>query len=159
MSRNWQIPIIVFTCILLSVTYALNDDWVRAPEILGNLCHAWCCHLLCYRGMINCAICKVGNAKCLCMINVTLCLSYLRHAMHCLLHFHVFIHLHIASHLGMLDAPCEGWDVGAKPKDSVWWIYPKDGRTKQVLGPEMSPGRCNLTELTCVGSQASPGAY
>ena len=67
-------------------------------------------------------------------VNVTLCLSYLLHAMHCLLHFHVFIHLHIASHLGMLDAPREGWDV-----DGVWWIYPEDGRTKQVLGPEMSP--------------------
>ena len=71
------------------------------------------------RGMINCAIFKVGNAKCLCMINVTLCLSYLLHAMDCLLHFHVFIHLHIASHLGTLNAPREGCDVGAKPEDSV----------------------------------------
>ena len=71
-------------------------------------------------------------------VNVTLCLSYLLHAMHCLLHFHVFIHLHIASHLGTLDAPREGCDVGAEPEDGVWWIYPEDGRTKQVLGPEMS---------------------
>ena len=92
-------------------------------------------------------------------VNVTLCLSYLRHAMHCLLHFHVFIHLHIASHLGMLDAPREGCDVGAKHEDFVWWIYPGDGRTKQVLGLGMSPGRCKLIELTCVGFQASPVAY
>ena len=73
--------------------------------------------------------------------------------------FFIFMHLYIASHLGTLDAPREGCDVGAKPEDLVWWIYPEDGRTKQVLGPEMSPGRCKLTELTCVGSQASPRAY
>ena len=30
-----------------------------------------------------------------------------------------FIHLHIASHLGTLDEPREGRDVGAKPKDLV----------------------------------------
>ena len=67
--------------------------------------------------------------------------------------------MHLASHLGTLDAPREGRDVGAKPEDGVWWTYPEDGRTKQVLGPEMSPRRCKLTELTCVGSQASPGAF
>ena len=67
--------------------------------------------------------------------------------------------MHLASHLGTLDAPREGYDVGAKPEELVWWIYPEDGRTKQVLGPETSPGRCKLTELTCVGSQASPGAF
>ena len=72
-------------------------------------------------------------------VNVTLCLSYLLHAMHCLLHFHVFIHLHLAPHLGTLDAPRDGCNVGAKPEDLVWWIYLEDGRTKQVLGPEMSP--------------------
>jgi hypothetical protein len=93
------------------------------------------------------------------MFSVTLCLSCLLYVMHCLLHFHVFIHLHIASHLGTLDTPREGCDVGAKPEDGVWWIYPGDGRTKQVLGPEMSPRWCKLTELTCVGSQASSGAF
>ena len=55
------------------------------------------------------------------------------------------MHLHLASHLGTLDAPREGRDVGAELEDLVWWIYPEDGRTKQVLGPEMSPGRCKLT--------------
>ena len=57
--------------------------------------------------------------------------------MHCLLHFHVFIHLHIASHLGTLDEPHEGHDVGAEPEDGVWWTYLEDGRTGQVLGWEM----------------------
>ena len=42
------------------------------------------------------------------------------------------MHLHLASHLGTLDEPHEGHDVGAEPEDGVWWTYPKDGRTKQV---------------------------
>ena len=67
--------------------------------------------------------------------------------------------MHLASHLGTLDASRKGCDVGVKPEDGVWWTYPEDGRTKQVLGPEMSPSRYKLTELTCVGSQASPGAF
>ena len=44
------------------------------------------------------------------------------------------MHLHLASHLGTLDEPREGRDVGAKPEDGVWWNYPEDGRTGQVLG-------------------------
>jgi hypothetical protein len=48
----------------------------------------------------------------------------------------------------MLVEPHEGHDVGVKPEDGVWWTCPEDGRTKQVLGPEMSPRRCKLTELT-----------
>ena len=72
--------------------------------------------------------------------------------MHLVLPFITFIHMHLASHLGTLDEPREGRDVGAEPEDGVWWTYPEDGRTKQVLGPEMSPRRCKLTELTCVGS-------
>ena len=67
--------------------------------------------------------------------------------------------MHLASHLGALDEPREERDVGAEPKDGVWRIYPEDGRTKRMLGPETSLGRCNLTELTCDGSQASPGAF
>ena len=67
--------------------------------------------------------------------------------------------MHLAPHLGTLDASRKGCDVGAEPEDGVWWIYPEDGRTKQVLGPETSPGRCKLTELTCVGFQASLGAF
>ena len=79
--------------------------------------------------------------------------------MHLILPFLAFMHLHFSSHLGTLDAPREGCDVGAKPEDLVWWIYPEDGRTKQVPGPKVLPRRCKLTELTCVGSQASPGAF
>ena len=67
--------------------------------------------------------------------------------------------MHPASHLGTLDEPREEHDVGAESKDDVWRIYPEDGRTKRVLGPETSPGRCKLTELTCDGSQASLGAF
>ena len=48
------------------------------------------------------------------------------------------LHIHaLASHLGTLDEPREGRDVGAKPEDGVWWTYPKGGRTGQVLGREM----------------------
>ena len=57
--------------------------------------------------------------------------------MHLVLPFITFIHMHLASHLGMLDEPCEGCDVGAEPKDYVWWTYPEDGRTGQVLGWEI----------------------
>ena len=42
------------------------------------------------------------------------------------------MHLHLASHLGMLDEPREGRDVGAEPDDGVWWTYPDDGRTPRV---------------------------
>ena len=44
------------------------------------------------------------------------------------------MHLHLASYLGTLDEPREGHDVGAEPEDGVWWTYPEDGRTRQVLG-------------------------
>ena len=48
------------------------------------------------------------------------------------------LHIHaLASHLGTLDEPREGRDVGAEPKDGVWWTYPEGGRTGQVLGWEM----------------------
>jgi hypothetical protein len=43
----------------------------------------------------------------------------------------------LASHLGILYAPHEGRDVGAEPEDGIWWTYPEDGRTKQVLGQEI----------------------
>jgi hypothetical protein len=62
--------------------------------------------------------------------------------MHLLLPFFVFMHLHLTSHLGMLDAPREGCDVGAEPEDGVGRIHSEDGRTKQVLGTEMPSRRC-----------------
>ena len=42
--------------------------------------------------------------------------------------------MHLASHIVALDEPRKGRDVGAEPEDGVWRIYPKDGRTKLVLG-------------------------
>ena len=55
-----------------------------------------------------------------CMI---LCCLECYYVMHLILPFFTFMHLHLASHLGMLDEPREGQDVGAKPKD---------GRTPRV---------------------------
>jgi hypothetical protein len=54
--------------------------------------------------------------------------------------------MHLAFHLGMLDAPREGRDVGAKPEDSVRWTYPEDGRTKQVPGWEMLAKRVSFVK-------------
>ena len=59
------------------------------------------------------------------------------YVMHLVLPFFIFMHLHLASHLGALDEPREGRDVGAEPEDGVWWTYPEGGRTGQVLGREM----------------------
>ena len=42
------------------------------------------------------------------------------------------MHLHLASHLGMLDEPCEGREVGTEPEDDVWWTFPKNGRVPGV---------------------------
>ena len=53
--------------------------------------------------------------------------------MHLMLPFFAFMYLHFASHLGTLDAPREGRDVGAKPEDGVWWTYPEDGWSPGVL--------------------------
>ena len=52
--------------------------------------------------------------------------------MHLVLPFITFIHLHLASHLGTLDEPREGHEVGTEPEDGVWWTYPEDGRTPGV---------------------------
>ena len=69
-----------------------------------------------------------------CMILGCLECYYVRHL---ILPFFIFIHLHLASRLGTLDEPREGRDVGAKPEDGVWWTYPEDRRTEQLLGWEM----------------------
>ena len=60
------------------------------------------------------------------------------------------MHLHFASHLGMLDEPREGCDVGAEPEDGVWWTYPKDERTGQVLGWEILANRVSGTNTNLV---------
>ena len=41
------------------------------------------------------------------------------YVMHLVLPFIIFIHMHLASHLGTLDEPREGRDVGAEPEDNV----------------------------------------
>ena len=49
-----------------------------------------------------------------------------------MLPFFAFMHMHLASHLGTLDEPREGCEVGTEPEDGVWWTYPEDGRTPGV---------------------------
>ena len=50
------------------------------------------------------------------------------------------MHLHLAFHLGTLDEPCEGHDVGAEPKDGVWWTYPEGlTNTNLVLDHMQAP--------------------
>ena len=66
--------------------------------------------------------------------------------MHLILPFFIFMHLHLASHLGTLDEPHEGCDVGAEPEDGVWRTYPEDGRTAQVLGWEILIKRVSLNK-------------
>jgi hypothetical protein len=68
------------------------------------------------------------------------------YVMHYLLPFFIFMHLHLTSHLGTLNAPREGRDVGAKLEDGVWWTYSEDGRTLEC-SLEMFPKtvRANLT--------------
>ena len=57
------------------------------------------------------------------------------------------MHLHLAFHLGTLDEPREGHDVGAKPEDGVWWTYPKDRRTLSMRDP-WDPPQGRRTSLT-----------
>ena len=45
--------------------------------------------------------------------------------MHLVLPFITFIHMHLASHLGALDEPREGREVGAKLKDWFGGYIPK----------------------------------
>ena len=47
-----------------------------------------------------------------CMI---LCCLDCYYVMHLILPFFIFMHLHLSSHLGTLDEPREGCDVGAEP--------------------------------------------
>ena len=45
------------------------------------------------------------------------------------------LHIHAlasCTHLGMLDEPREGREVGTEPEDGVWWTFPEDGRTPRV---------------------------
>jgi hypothetical protein len=65
------------------------------------------------------------------------------------------MHLYFASHLGTLDAPCEGHDVGAEPEDGVWCIYPEDGRTLECMPRvEMLMVQANYTDFVLDHRQA-----
>ena len=58
-------------------------------------------------------------SRCSCHVdNLVLILKCL-YVMHLMLPFFAFMHLHLASHLGMLDEPREGRDVGAEPEDGA----------------------------------------
>ena len=46
------------------------------------------------------------------------------------------MHLHLASHLGTLDEPREGRDVGTEPKNGIWWTYPEDGVGESIQKAE-----------------------
>jgi hypothetical protein len=52
----------------------------------------------------------------------------------------------VAPHLGPLDEPHEGHDVGAELEDGVWWTYPKGGKVKKVLGWEMLAKRVSFNK-------------
>ena len=51
---------------------------------------------------------------------MVLCCLECYYVMHLRLPFFQFMYLHLASHLGTLDEPHEGCDVGTEPKDGVW---------------------------------------
>ena len=80
-----------------------------------------------------------------------------------MLPFFAFMHLHLASHLGTLD------ELRGEPKDMMLEPNPKMVFGGPILKMEeplecmprakMPPRRCKLTKLTCVGSQASLGAF
>jgi len=46
----------------------------------------------------------------------------------------------VAFHLGTIDEPREGCDVGVKPEDGEWWKRLEDGRMDSVVHDQ---GRCS----------------
>jgi hypothetical protein len=70
--------------------------------------------------------------------------------MHLILPFFAFMHLHCASHLGTLDVPREGHEVGAKPKDGVWRSIQKIGGLSNCQDGRYSPSECHLTNTDLV---------
>ena len=65
-----------------------------------------------------------------------------------------FMHLYIciiAPHLGTIDEPREGRDIGTEHEDDVWWTYPEEAKNHEyMLGPEFSPSECHLTNTDLV---------
>ena len=65
-----------------------------------------------------------------------------------------------AFHLGTIDEPREGRDIGTEHEDDVWWTYPEETKNQEyMLGPEYSPSEYHLTNTNLVLHQASPGAH
>jgi hypothetical protein len=60
----------------------------------------------------------------------------------------------VAPHLGMLDAPREGRDVGAKPEDGVWISIQKIGGLRKCQDGRYSPCECHHTDLVLDPRQA-----
>ena len=57
----------------------------------------------------------------------------------------------VASHLGTIDEPREGRDIGTEHEDDVWWTYPEEAKNQEyMLGPEYSPSECHLTNTDLV---------
>ena len=56
----------------------------------------------------------------------------------------------IAPHLGTIDEPREGCDIGTEHED-VWWTYPEEAKNQEyMLGPEYLPSECHLTNTDLV---------
>ena len=54
-------------------------------------------------------------------------------------------------HLGTIDEPREGRDIGTEREDDVWWTYPEEAKNQEyMLGPEYSPSECHLTNTDSV---------
>jgi len=55
------------------------------------------------------------------------------------------------SHLGTIDDPYEGCDIGTEHEDDVWLTYPEEAKNQEyMLGPEYSPRECHLTNTDSV---------
>ena len=69
-----------------------------------------------------------------------------------MLPFLAFKHLHLASHLGMLDEPREGCDVGAEPKDGCMVDLSRRWKDpwSTCLNRRCSPSECRLTNTNLV---------
>jgi hypothetical protein len=56
----------------------------------------------------------------------------------------------VAPHLGTIDAPREGHDVGAKLEDGVWRSIQKTGGLSKCQDGRYLPSECHLTNTDLV---------
>ena len=74
---------------------------------------------------------------------------------------HLYIYI-IAPHLGTIDEPREGRDIGTEHEDDVWWTYPEEAKNQEyMLGPEYSPSECHLinTDLVLIPGKPRCTSY